>query len=55
MIGTLKREFDETLKGVIINEIEKIKTIDSKLNNDLQINFHFWNEKQKEIQQWQLQ
>jgi len=55
MIGALKREFDETLKGVIINEIEKIKTIDSKLNNDLQISIHTLNEKQKEIQQWQLQ
>ena len=52
MIGTLKKEYDETLKNVIITEIEKIKTIDSKLNNDLQINIHLLNEKQKEIQQW---
>lgn len=52
MIGSLKKEYDETLKGLIINEIEKIKTIDSKLNNDLPINITLLNEKQKEIQQW---
>lgn len=52
MIGSFKKEYDETLKDLIITEIEKIKTIDSKLNNDLQINIHLLNEKQKEIQQW---
>jgi len=52
MIGSFKKEYDKTLKDLIITEIEKIKTIDSKLNNDLQINIHLLNEKQKEIQQW---
>lgn len=52
MIGSFKKEYDETLKQLIITEIEKIKTIDSKLNNDLPINIHLLNEKQKEIQQW---
>jgi len=53
MIGTLKMDYDKTLQDLIITEIEKIKTIDSKLNNDLPINIHLLNEKQKEIQQWQ--
>ncbi len=55
MIGHFKHDRDETLRKLIVNEFEKIKVIESKLSNDIKLDIHLINEKQKEIQQWQLQ
>ena len=55
MLGTFKKYPDKQLKEIILTEFEKIKTIDSKLNNDLKLDVHLINEKQKEIQKWQFQ
>ncbi len=55
MLGTFKTYPDLKLKELILTELEKIKTIDSRLNNDIALDLHFINEKQKEIQQWHFQ